>query len=145
MFDEIPAKDSASPASVSGRTTRSLGSKRDSPANTRLLSHVHSLIYFLRGSALTTLVPSTSFVTIFSHFFQLKTLTFRHPHIEPTVAEHLRLFSVFLSSLSLGAVSIAWGRPSRSSVSFYVDDKPVPNMSHPRRGRLLVELRPEYG
>lgn len=77
-------------------------------------------------------------------------------NIEPTIPEHLELFSAFqhtLSSLSLIALSITWSTfvalvgyfPNLRALaiigtSLRVDDRPVPHIPHPLRGRLFIDL-----
>ncbi|KAF9645595.1 hypothetical protein BDM02DRAFT_493178 [Thelephora ganbajun] len=127
-----------------------------SPTNTGLLRHVRSLTYYHIGGdeatgsrcgvyALRDYLPS---------FFQLQQLTLYIMNIEPTICEHLEWFSAFqhtLSSLSLSLVSITWSAfvalvgyfPNLRDLyiyepSFQVDDRPVPPLPHPLRGRLVV-------
>ena len=126
------------------------------PTNTRLLFHVRSLTYFLRGSETPGSHSVYAFRDYFPSFRQLQTLTFCHLHIETTIGEHLHLFSAFqhtLSSLSLGVVSITWSslvalvgyfpnlrNLSLLATSFQADDKPITHITRPVRGKLFVDL-----
>lgn len=127
-----------------------------SPTNTGVLSHVHSLTYFLRGIGAPDSRSFYVFRDYFPAFSQLRTLTFCHLDIEPTIPQHLHLFSAFkhsLSALSLGGVSIPWSAfvalvgyfPNLRSLnllatSFQVANKPGPHICHPGRGKLFVDL-----
>ena len=126
-----------------------------SPTNTGVLSHVHSLTYFLRGSR-TDSRSVYVFRDYFPSFSQLRTLTFCHLDIEPAISQNLHLFSAFkhsLSSLSFGGVSIPWGAfvalvgyfPNLRNLNllataFQVANNPGPHTSHPGRGKLFVDL-----
>jgi hypothetical protein len=128
------------------------------PTNARLLRRVRSLTCFVcshsppnlryRVLALREYLPS---------FCQLRTLIFLGIDIEPTILEHLDLFSAFqhtLSSLSIREGSITWSAfvslvgyfPNLRDLkillmSFEVDSRPAPRPIGPLRGRLSVELR----
>ena len=132
--------------------------KEISPANTGLLRHAHSLTYTSYGMpdsdrcvhALRDYLPS---------FHQLKTLQFNALNVEPTIPEHLTLFSTFqhtLSLLYLSGVSITWSSfvallgyfPHLrdlyiSGPSLRVDERPVPQIPHPLRGKLCISLSDE--
>ena len=89
-------------------------------------------------------------------FHQLKTLQFNALNMEPTIPEHLTLFSTFqhtLSSLYLSGVLITWSSfvallgyfPHLrdlyiSEPSLRVDEWPVPQIPHPLRGKLCISL-----
>ena len=126
-----------------------------SPTNAGVLFHVHSFAYFLRVKRTSDSRSVYIFRDYFPSFCQLKKLTLCHLDIEPTIPEHLHLFSAFhhtLSSLSLGVVSISWRAfvalvgyfPNLRNLnllatSFRMDDIRVPDISHPGRGKLFID------
>jgi hypothetical protein len=126
------------------------------PRSTGLLRYARSLTYFLRAEdGASRLYCVHALRHYFPSFCQLRTLTFCNVVVEPTIHEHLGLFSAFqhmLSSLSLARVSITWSafvtlvgyfphlrNLNIRSPSFRVDDIPVPQLPRPLRGRLIIE------
>ena len=125
------------------------------PRNTELLRYARSLTYFPRAEDRDSrLYCVYALRNYFPSFRQLRTLTLCNVVVEPTIHEHLGLFSAFqhmLSSLSLAQVSITWSafvalvgcfphlrNLNIRSSSFRVDDLPVPQLPRPLRGRLII-------
>lgn len=127
-----------------------------SPTNTQLLRHARSLTYFYPLQE----TPDPRYcIRLLRHYLpsfrQLKTLNLCKLTVELTTSEHLTLFSAFqntLSSLSLTQVSITWSSfvalvgyfPRLRDLnickpSFRVGDWPIPQMTHPLRGRLFIQ------
>ena len=127
-----------------------------SPTNAGLLRNVRSLAYFFR--VYDNPDPRCCVCALhdyFPSFHQLRALEFYKLDIEPTIPDHLTLFSTFqhtLFSLSLTHGLITWSSfvalvgyfPHLRDLTvrgprFQVDDRPVPQILHPLRGRLVVD------
>lgn len=128
-----------------------------SPGNTGLLRHVRSLAYFLqRYGIYDSRCRIFALRDYFPSFRNLQDLTFRNMGIEPAIGSNLEMFSAFqytLSSLRFIRVSIVWNTlvpligffPHLRILGIHdsqiqVENRPIPQINHPLRGRLLVEL-----
>lgn len=118
--------------------------------------HVRSLKCTLRRGRGCDIVALLGHLTEFS---QLRSLSFSNMDIELAIPEDLEMFSAFkhtLSSLGFHQVSIEWSTfvaligwfPNLKNLEirmpwFRMEDRPVPRISHPLSGRLLVHPSPD--
>ena len=148
--------------------------KNVSPANVGLLRHVRRLEYTAQPYESERLpgMPDHSAAQLldgdrllgfynlrdyFPSFCQLNTLVLCNIELEPTITEHLEIFSAFqhtLSSLSLTNFTITWSAfvalvgyfPRLQYLEIWnssvlVDDTPVPELPHTLHGRLVIGMR----
>ena len=133
-----------------------------SPANTELLNHVRSLLYFTTGRS-----PSWKSLSI-NDFFDylpsfrcLQHLTLCGVHIKLDISEQLEVFSAFrhtLSTLTLSALFLTW-RTFTTIVNYFPDmrdltvlhivwelhHRQAPPLSRPLRGRLSIDMHQDQG